>query len=219
VTAQWLDRLPEPVRRVVAIITWHQRLVVAGLVAIAVASALSTLAPAAPRVVRVLAAAADLPAGTTLTRDELHLVGLPPTALPAGALRTSAAAVGRVLAAPMRRDEPLTDVRLVGSALIATLAPDEVATPVRIADPGVTRLLHPGDVVDVLAARTDATSPVASSAEVVATDVRVLAVPAPTTDASGADDGALIVLAMPQSSAARLAAAAVADRLTVTIHP
>jgi Flp pilus assembly protein CpaB len=111
--------------------------------------ALLALRPGPPPSVRVLAAARDLPAGKTLAPSDLHRVDLPPSAVPSGTFRTSAA--GRVLAGPMRKGEPLTDARVMGESLLKGYAPGTVATPVRIADPAAVRLLHPGDHIDVLA--------------------------------------------------------------------
>ncbi|NKZ06553.1 SAF domain-containing protein [Actinomadura latina] len=110
--------------------------------------ALPALRPAPPPSVRVPAAARDLPAGKTLTSADLHHVDLPPAAVPSGALRSSPE--GRVLATPMRKNEPLTDARVLGEALLKGYAPGTVATPVRIADAAAVRLLHPGDHIDVL---------------------------------------------------------------------
>ena len=57
--------------------------------------------------------------------------------------------VGRVLAAPLRAGEPVTDVRLVGPA---DRGPTRlVAVPVRLPDPGMVALLRVGDRIDLLA--------------------------------------------------------------------
>jgi Flp pilus assembly protein CpaB len=211
-----LERIPAPLRRWADRLAWHKRLLAAALLALAVASALSVLAPKPPATVAVLAAARDLPAGTMLTSADLRHVHLAPSAVPAGTIG-AADLVVRVHAGPVRRGEPLTDVRLVGRALVASLGAGTVATPVRIADPAAARLLEPGDVIDVLAASTRAGG--AGLAERVATGVRVLAVPSPSDAAVSLDDGALVVLATTPSTAAVLARAAVVGRLSVTIDP
>ena len=59
--------------------------------------------------------------------------------MPAGALRDVTALLGRVLAAPVRRGEPITDVRLVGPSLLGATTAGLVAVPVRIADAGRVR--------------------------------------------------------------------------------
>jgi pilus assembly protein CpaB len=159
-------------------------------------------------------AARDLPGGVLLTRADLTVAGLPPSAVPSGAL-AEGAALGRTLAAPVRRGEPLTDVRLVGPGLAAALGKDLVETPIRLADPAVAALLHAGDLVDVLAAPADRANGAVTT--VAAADVRVLAVPVPSDDAAALTQGALVVLATTRRTAIALAAAATSDRLSVTL--
>ncbi|MDG5801925.1 hypothetical protein P9869_04490 [Streptomyces ossamyceticus] len=85
-----------------------------------------------------------------------------------------------------------------------------VTAPVRIADGATVRLLRPGDRVDVIAAEQSATG---GEARVVARGARVTKVPA----ASATESGALIVLSVPRSTAARLAGAGATSRLAVTL--
>lgn len=207
----------------------RRRLVAAALAAAAVAFALSALRPAPPPTVRILAAADDLASGTRLGRSHLTTVELPAAAVPDGSLRTWRGAEGRVLATPMRRGEPLTDVRLAGPALLSRYGEDLVATPVRIADPGAARVLRPGDRVDVFAAASDEGGAAEEGGEgssgdeqarPVAPAVAVVAVPRPDDDSFGlAGDGALVLLATTSEQAATLARAAVTSRLSVAIRP
>ena len=190
----------------------HRALLAAGLTAAAVATALPTLAPTPPPTVPVVAALHDLAAGSPLTAGDLTSVALPSALVPAGVLTSVTTAVGRIVAGPVRRGEPLTDVRLLGSGLL--IGPGLVAAPVRLADPATAALLSAGDRVDVLAAPTEATGPVPSVAVTVGTGLAVLAVPA-AGQAGG--EGALVVLAATPAVAARLAAAAVRSRLSVTV--
>ncbi|MFF8913938.1 hypothetical protein ACF08M_11560 [Streptomyces sp. NPDC015032] len=86
-----------------------------------------------------------------------------------------------------------------------------VSAPVRIADAGTVRLLRPGDRVDVIAAgRTGA------DARVLAKGARVADVPQDPAEGS-AEDGALVVLSVPRSTAASLAGAGISARLAVTL--
>lgn len=157
---------------------------------------------------RVLVAGRDLAGGAVLGPGDVAARILPARAVPAGAVR---AAVGRVLSGPVRRGEPLTDVRLSRSAdPLRTRDPGAVAVPVRLADAGVARLLRPGDRVDVLAARADGPLP----AHTVAAGVPVLAVPKPGPDG---DEGALVVVETGREQAAALARASVDSRLSITI--
>lgn len=82
-----------------------------------------------------------------------------------------------------------------------------VAVPVRIADAATVRLLRPGDRVDVVAADGG------SEGRVVAAGARVTEVP----DFAATETGALVVLSVPRSTAARLAGAGTTARLAVTL--
>ncbi len=201
------------VRELARVVHRRRALLAGGLVAAAVATALPQLAPPAPPGRSVLAAARDLPAGTVLSAADLVRVAVPTALAPAGVLDAPAAAVGRLVAGPVRRGEPLTDVRLLGAGLLAALddPAGTVATPVRLADPAGAALLSAGDVVDVLAAAADGAAP---TAPVVADGVTVLAVPTEVEQV----EGALVVLATTPATAARLAAAAVGSRLSVTVR-
>jgi Flp pilus assembly protein CpaB len=87
-----------------------------------------------------------------------------------------------------------------------------VSAPVRIADGATVRLLQPGDRVDVIAAEESA---LGGDARVVARAARVTKVPEPADGVS--EGGALIVLSVPRSTAARLAGAGATARLAVTL--
>ncbi|MFF4270928.1 hypothetical protein [Streptomyces sp. NPDC001536] len=91
-------------------------------------------------------------------------------------------------------------------------AVEMVTAPVRIADGATVLLLRPGDRVDVIAAETTATG---GDAQVVARGARVKKVPEPLEGA--AESGALVVLSVPRSIAARLAGASATARLAVTL--
>ncbi|MDP3711519.1 MAG: SAF domain-containing protein [Mycobacteriales bacterium] len=188
----------------------HRALLAAGLAAGAVAAGLSVAAPAPPPTVEVLAAARDLVAGAVVAQEDLTRVALPVAAVPSGALTDSSLALGRLLAGPVRRGETLTDVRVVGSGLLEKATIGTVAVPLRLADPAAAALLRAGDRVDVLAATDGA--PVAAT---VASGVEVLAVPSAVGDLG---EGGLVVVATTPEVAARLAAAAVGGRLSVTVR-
>lgn len=167
--------------------------------------------------VAVVVAARDLTPGTELGAAELVLRELPTQTVPDGAARTTAAVLGRTLAAPVRRGEPLTDVRLAGRDLARAVSadPDATSVPVRLPDPGVAALLHPGAVVDVVGLGERQDEPV-----VLARRARVLAVLEPADDAAGAGaaQGRLVLVALDAAAATRVAAAALSRPLTVTVH-
>ena len=208
-----LDRWLRELRRAV---TWRRRLLTAGLLAGSVAFALHALAPPPPPGVRVVVAARDVAPGATLQPRDVRVVSRPAGSIPQGALRTASQATRRAVVSAVRRGEVLTDVRLVGPASLRGLAPGLVAAPVRVADAEAVALLAAGDHVDVLAATVDG----GAEARLVAAGVRVLTVPRPASTGFGAalGDGALLLLATSPPTAARLAAAAVTDRLSVVVR-
>jgi Flp pilus assembly protein CpaB len=227
------------------LLTRHRRLVAALLLAAAAAVTVGALAPAPPPTRPVVVAARDLPAGHRLAADDLAVRDLPPPARPAGAVPDVPAALGRTVAAGVRRGEPLTDARLVGPGLLAGSPAGQVAAPVRVADPAEAALVRPGDVVDVLAvttAQVTSTTPaatadgegaaagaleepappmVAPAAATVAAGVRVLATTS-ADDAGGTGldglGGALVVVATDAATARALAAAAAVARLSLVIR-
>jgi pilus assembly protein CpaB len=162
-----------------------------------------------PATAAVTVAATDLPPGGVLARSDLSVAHLPPGLVPSGVEPDPAVLVGRVLAGAVRAGEPVTDVRLVGAGLTALLAEEQVAAPVRLADLAVAALVRPGDRIDVLATRPDAVS-----AEIVAGSALVLATPGGEPDAGG-----LLLLAVDQPTAARLAAMATTATLTLSLPP
>lgn len=187
----------------------HRALLAGGLVAASVATGLGAVAPTPEPVELVLTAGRDLPAGTALAPEDVTLVRLPRAAVPSGALRDAAEVSGRLVAGPVRQGEPLTDVRLLGAGLLSTGS--DVAVPVRLAEPAIAAVVQAGDRVDVLAASPEG----GTVARAVASDVLVLSVPALVDDTG---EGALVVLATSPSVGARLAAAAVTDRLSAVVR-
>lgn len=164
--------------------------------------------PAAGRdAVAVTVAARDLPAGTTLTADDLRPARFPADLVPAGAL--PAPTPGGILAAPVRAGEPITDARLAGPGPLPAGSGRTAAVPVRLADAGVGALLVPGHRVDVVTL-----GPRADEPRVLASDAVVLAVPA----ADRGERGRLVLLALPREAAARVAAAALSAEVTVTLR-
>ncbi|GGQ61188.1 hypothetical protein [Streptomyces asoensis] len=112
--------------------------------------------------------------------------------------------------------------RAQGSARAPGRAPragQKVTAPVRIADAATVRLLRPGDRVDVIAVEPTAMGGGGGDAHVVARGALVTKVPEPLVGAvpGTADGGALVVLSVPRSTAARLAGAGATARLAVTL--
>jgi Flp pilus assembly protein CpaB len=225
----------------------HRRLFAAALAGAAVLATIAAVRPAAPATATVWVAARDLAGGAPLSAGDLRPAAIAHDLVPAGAVPNAAAVAGRTLAAPVRRGEALTDVRLVGGALAGGYGADLVAAPVRLADAGAAALLRPGDLIDVLAADppTELGAPRGPerAARTVAVGARVALVPGGRADGArdawdaggpgGAEGlrrrarrrsgdaagGGLVVLAVPRSTAARLAQAAATSRLSVVLRP
>ncbi|MEU3283519.1 hypothetical protein OHA09_20845 [Streptomyces longwoodensis] len=93
---------------------------------------------------------------------------------------------------------------------------EPVSAPVRIADAATVRLLRPGDRVDVIAAEQTATgmgTGAGTGARVVARGAVVTRIP----EAGDVGEGALVVLSVPRSTAARLVGAGTTARLAVAL--
>lgn len=169
----------------------------------------------------VVVAGRDLAPGAVLAAGDITLRALPKGAAPSGALTTAGAAVGRVLAAPVRAGEPLTDVRIVGPADTALTAgdPNAAAVPVHLADPDVADLLHPGARVDVVTL-----DPERQADPVLAEDAIVITVHDQSAGQGGVaavgqgQRGRLVVIALPRRSATLVAAASLRQPVTVTLR-
>jgi Flp pilus assembly protein CpaB len=163
----------------------------------------------------VVVARHDLPGGAVLASGDLATTAYPVDVAPAGAPRSPTALAGRVLAAPVRRGEPVTDVRLVAPGLLAGY-PGRVAAPVRVADAGAVGLLRVGDRVDFLVA-----SPEGRDASVAVAGAPVIALPDPAASegptVDGIAGGGLVVVAVTPAEALGLAQAEVSGVLSVVL--
>ena len=141
---------PPPALRLRLALARHRRAVAAALAALAVATGLQALRPARPPTTAVLVAARDLPAGHRLTAADLARRDWSRPDVPSGLL---ARPQGRVLLAPIRRGEPVTDVRVThgaGSPTTRRVPAGWVSTTVRLSDPAATLLVVPGDRITVI---------------------------------------------------------------------
>ncbi|MEU6243124.1 hypothetical protein [Streptomyces sp. NPDC047024] len=135
-------------------------------------------------------------AGLAVTAAALVAAGPRAVSGPQGAERPR----GRPVAEPAPRHGPAAMVR----------------APVRIADAATVRLLRPGDRVDVIAAEE---RPTGGGAQVLARGARVTRLPEPLGEPEDgvSGGGALVVLAVPRATAARLVGANPSARLAVTL--
>jgi Flp pilus assembly protein CpaB len=193
---------------------WVQRGLAAAFAVLALVLALRPDPTAAHPTAPVLLARHDLAPGATLAPADVVLRQLPADLLPAGALSTVRAATGHVLGGALRAGEPITDVRLVDTGLPGG-PPGTSAVPVRLADPGVADLLRPGVRVDVVTA-DQIDDPGSNTGAVLATGAIVLTVR--DADTAPGQRGRLVVLALPEQVATRVAAVSLRQPVTVTLR-
>ena len=137
----------------------------AGCAALAVVILASFLRPSGPALVDILTATTDLPAGSTLTAEDISTQPFPADHIPPGAFTDTTQLIGRLLAAPMAQGEAVTQTRLMS---VGPRADGLHTVPVRLADAEMADLLAPGAIIDlVLPMVTPAVpSPVRSSPRV-----------------------------------------------------
>jgi pilus assembly protein CpaB len=129
-----------------------------------------TVAPKKDKMVMVLAASADLPAGTRVQKVHLKKISIPQATAPRGTVAEEAQALDRALLFPVTQNEPILSTRLssvTGADGIASLIePGKRAVSVSVADAASAGgLIQPRAHVDVLFTKTG------SMAEAVTTTV------------------------------------------------
>lgn len=214
---------------------WVRRGLAAALLLLALGLALRPDPTDTRPTTALLVARHDLAPGSTLAPADVVLRRIPTDLLPAGALTTVQAAAGHVLGGALRAGEPITDVRLVDSGLAGS-PPGSSAVPVRLADPAVADLLHPGVRVDVVTQDptqsgdpppvpsiapsvdppVDSSGSTPESGALLASDAIVLTVR--DADTAPGQHGRLVVLALPEQVATRVAAVSLRQPVTVTLR-
>ena len=219
-------RWPEPLRRATIEAAyrlggWPRRLAALVCLAAALWSVVQDRRAPSTVTTSVVVAARDLAAGTLLGSADVQIAPWPSRLVPVAALRSLDHTVGTVIAAPMNKGEPVTAARLRGRGLTTGLPDGWVAITVVVDNAATAGLLRPGDRVDVLAAPPQETfdsdaSVAGAAASVVAADVGVLAVLAPSADQTNTQSSS-IVLGANRTVALQLAAVN-ARPLTITLR-
>lgn len=198
-----LGRLLRLLRRLQRRILLHRRLLAAVTVGGAVLAGLQAAAPPPPATVTVWTASRDLSGGQVLGPDDLVATRFRPETVPEGVVRGPADVVGRTLAAPMTRGEPLTRVSTLARGLLRGY-PGTTAVPLRITDAAVVDLLRVGDRVSLVAADPDGRRAPTRLVD----DVAVVAIPKVHASLGTGTPGRLVVAAVPSTEASEVAAAA-----------
>jgi pilus assembly protein CpaB len=150
------DVAPRPttsaLRRRARALWWRGRLVVAALCCgVAASLIVSAARPAPPPTAAVVVVARSVPAGATLTGQDLRVDHVPTQLVPEGAATRADDVTGRRASVALTPGT-LVQGSLVAAGELAASAPDgTVVAPVRL-DPGVAALLAAGDRVDLLVA-------------------------------------------------------------------
>jgi pilus assembly protein CpaB len=182
----------------------HRRLLAAVCAGGAVLVGLQAAAPAPPETTTVWTAARDLSGGSLLGPGDLVASRFAPDTVPDGAIRGPGSVLGRTLAAPLTRGEPLTRLSTLAGGLLRGY-PGTTAVPLRITDAAVVELLRVGDRISLVVADPDGRRTPSRLVE----DVPVIAIPhASESGLSTGTPGRLIVAAVPSAEASDVAAAA-----------
>lgn len=204
----------------------HRRLLAGCAAALSIGTLGLALQPPADPTRPVVVAAADLPAGRSLTPGDLVVARVAAGVLPLGTFPEADDLVGEVLAAPVIRGEALGAHRILAPPGWSVPA-DTMPLPVRFTDAAAARLLRPGQRIDVLATSDPGLDePGFAAAELIAAEILVLAVVEPQTGdgllgagPAGTDSSALVLLAADRVSALAIAGAQARAHLTFAIRP
>jgi Flp pilus assembly protein CpaB len=182
------------------------------LAAAAVATGIHAARPASPDTRQAVVVAADLPAGHLLENGDVRTRQVVTDMLPDGAVDMDELPVGRLLAAPLRAGQVLTDLSVVSPSALQAHPPGTVLATVRVTDPAATEAVAVGDRVSVIGADLQARG----EATVVAR--RVLVVALPGEEPVGAlGEGRPVVVAVDELTALSLAEAAIGSALSVVL--
>lgn len=207
-----LARIGRPLQRLRRRILLHRRPLAALCAAAAAFVGVQAATAPPPPTVAVWTAARDLPSGTVLGDGDLAQVEFAPGSVPAAVIDSPRALLGRTVAAPLTKGEPVTANRVVAPGMLAGY-PGLSAVPIRLTDPGVVPLLTAGDRVTVLA--TDPQTH--GGARVLVADAPVLAIPRSDRSApTNGLPGRLVVFGVPPEDVPAVTSAAATAFVTVT---
>jgi Flp pilus assembly protein CpaB len=175
----------------------------------AVLTGISAAAPEGPAMITVVTARAQLAGGTVLSASDLKAKRVVAADVPDGVVTDQGDLLGKTLAAPVARNQMLT--LLATTTARGPLPAGHAIAPLRLADAAQVALLQPGDVVDVLAANSEA-----EQAAVIAAGARVVTVPEVGENRAGSGpEDALVLLDVDGQTATALAQAAAAATLSI----
>jgi pilus assembly protein CpaB len=189
--------------------SWHRRKLAVVAAIAAVLTGISAAAPEGPAMITVVRASAQLTGGTMLSASDLRADRVVAADVPEDVVTDPDDLIGKTLAAAVAKNQMMT---LLATTTARDAVPSgHVIAPLRLTDAAQAALLQPGDVVDVLAADSEA-----EQAAVIAAGARVVTSPSVHQDrASPGADGALVLLDVDGQTATTLAHAAASTTLSI----
>jgi pilus assembly protein CpaB len=189
--------------------SWHRRKLAVLAAVAAVLTGISAAAPEGPATITVVKAKSQLPGGTVVSGSDLVLDRVAASDVPEGVVTDPHALIGKTLAVPVAENQMMTPLTAIAAR--TSVLPGHVIAPLRLADTALATLLRPGDVVDVIAADTQA-----EQAVVVAAGARVVTIPEPPDEGPGpGPDGALVLIDVDIQTASAVAQAAASATLSI----
>lgn len=189
-------------------VSWHRRKLAVVAALGAVLTGIAAVAPEGPATIEAVQATQQLAGGTVLTAQNLTVKRVRASDAPVGLVSEPTELIGMTVAAPIAARQTLTNLAVVTPQ--AAVAPGRVLAPLRLIDDDVAALLRPGELVDVLAADAEQ-----KRAKVIASAVRIIAVPHLDQEGSVVNSGTLVLVEVDRATAAELAKASVSSTLTV----
>ena len=198
--------IPPSVRRALA---RHRRSIAAVATAVAVLAIITALQPERGPSVVVVTAAHPLAAGTTLTDADLTRTSMPESFVPPDALTDPAAAVGRVVNAPVSERSVVTAASVAAGQSLAR--PGMVVIALPLADEALAALVTPGSLIDIFGTT-------ASGAGVIASEVRVVAAPQPKGGLASMSSGRVALVEVTPAVAGQLTVVGNAGGVTIALR-
>lgn len=203
--------LPSLFQRIRRFVLWYRRSLAAFAAALCVLTVTSVLAPASPVGVPVVVAARPIAAGATVTAADVTTRAVPRELLPVQPVATVDAAIGDTAVVALEAGT------IIGKSFLLEAAPVPAGmrlVPVRLPDADIGRIVRAGDRVSVVA--PDA----AGATKIIAAGLRVAAIPRPAESGGHMqprEQNTLVVLEVPDTSAAEVSMASLQRGLTVVL--
>lgn len=200
----------------------RHRLVAAALCAVAVTLLILRFAPPEGRSSPVVTVVNPVPAGQTVTGEDVTVRDVPVDWAPQNALTEVTGVTGRPATVALEPGQFLTEASVLGPGLLDGQPEGTTAASIRVSDPAVLRHIRPGDSVDVVhqpdGAGEDTRKTVAESVTVLWSAPAASGEDTSLLSASGTDsDLGLVVLAAPRDTASDLASLDGSGRVSLVL--